>query len=74
MNSRLELLSATDQTIDDTVEHADALTLRGLLYFLTEDEEVLAMKTAGLISRIHSAAAWPTKTISPGFVPKRGSI
>ena len=51
MSVRHELLSANDETIDDAVEHADALTLRGLLYFLTEDEDVLAMKTADRISR-----------------------
>lgn len=51
MSTRQELLSASDETIEDAVEHADALTLRGLLYFLTQDEELLAMRTAGTISR-----------------------
>lgn len=51
MSVRQELLSADDATIEDAVEHADALTLRGLLYYLTEDEEVVAMQTAGTINR-----------------------
>ena len=51
MSVRQELLAASDATIDDAVEHADALTLRGLLYFLTRDDDLLAMKTAAYISR-----------------------
>ena len=51
MSIRNELLSADNDTIDDAVEHADALTLRGLLYFLTEDEDLPAMKTASSITR-----------------------
>ena len=51
MSVRQELLRASDETIDEAVEHADALTLRGLLYFLTRDEELLGMKTAAYISR-----------------------
>lgn len=51
MAIRQELLAASDATIDNAAEHADALTLRGLLYFLTKDEEILAMRTAGGIGR-----------------------
>lgn len=39
-----ELLSASDETIDDAVQYASPMVLRGLLYQLTGDEEVVAMK------------------------------
>jgi 4-hydroxyacetophenone monooxygenase len=44
---RSELRSATDETIEDAVAHADAMVLRGLLYQLTGDPEVkgIALKT-----------------------------
>jgi 4-hydroxyacetophenone monooxygenase len=38
--SRSELLGATDDQIEDAVQYADAVVLRGLLYQLTGDEEV----------------------------------
>jgi len=37
---RKELLKATDEQIDDAVNHAEAIVLRGLLYQLTGDEEI----------------------------------
>lgn len=43
-NRRTELLLATDETIDDAVNHADPLVLRGLLYQLTGDESLVAME------------------------------
>ncbi len=42
MTVRQELLSATDETIDDAIKHADPMVLRGLLYQLTGDEEILS--------------------------------
>jgi 4-hydroxyacetophenone monooxygenase len=51
MGVRQELISASDDVIDDAVQHTDALTLRGLLYYLTQDEELVAMKPAANISR-----------------------
>ncbi|SEP05378.1 flavin-containing monooxygenase [Trujillonella endophytica] len=48
---RPELLEAGDETIDDAVRHADPMVLRGLLYQLTGDEELvdvpLAMTVVG---------------------------
>jgi len=35
-----ELLEASDATIDDAVQHADPMALRGLLYQLTGDDEL----------------------------------
>ena len=35
-----ELLSATDEVIDDAVMYADPMVLRGLLYQLTGDDEI----------------------------------
>src|SRR5262245_12533811 len=45
-----ELLDATDAVIEDAVEYADPMILRGLLYQLTGDEEVAATH-AGLRPR-----------------------
>jgi 4-hydroxyacetophenone monooxygenase len=42
MTHRSELLTATDETIDDAVKYADPMVLRGLLYQLTGDESVAA--------------------------------
>ena len=44
MADHSELLSASDATIDEAVEHAQPMVLRGLLYQLTGDEEVIAMQ------------------------------
>ena len=41
---RTELLEATDEQIDDAVNYADPMALRGLLYQLTGDESVAATK------------------------------
>lgn len=43
--SRPELSSASDATIDDAVQHADPMVLRGLLFQLTNDPEVANTKT-----------------------------
>jgi 4-hydroxyacetophenone monooxygenase len=43
-NDPSELRDATDEQIDDAVQYADPLALRGLLYQLTGDEEVAATK------------------------------
>ena len=43
-NSRSELLGATDDQIEDAVQYADPMVLRGLLYQLTGDEEVAQTK------------------------------
>jgi 4-hydroxyacetophenone monooxygenase len=42
MSERSELLTATDEMIDDAVKHADPMVLRGLLYQLTGDESIAA--------------------------------
>src|SRR5690242_3431195 len=42
MTDKSELLTATDETIDDAVKHADPMVLRGLLYQLTGDESIAA--------------------------------
>ena len=41
--ARQELIDASDETIEDAIEHADMLVLRGLLYQLTGDEAVAAI-------------------------------
>ena len=40
MGEQSELLTATDEMIDDAVKHADPMVLRGLLYQLTGDESI----------------------------------
>ena len=42
MTGKSELLTATDETIDDVVKYADPMVLRGLLYQLTGDESIAA--------------------------------
>ncbi|MDG2005139.1 MAG: NAD(P)/FAD-dependent oxidoreductase [Novosphingobium sp.] len=48
MGVRNELLSASDETIEDAVKYADPMVLRGLLYQLTGDADVLATKAMPL--------------------------
>jgi 4-hydroxyacetophenone monooxygenase len=48
MTAREELLSATDHVIDEAVQYSDPMVLRGLLYQLTGDDEILSMKLAPL--------------------------
>ena len=47
MMTNHDLLSACDETIDDAVQYASPMVLRGLLYQLTGDEEVVAMEPGG---------------------------
>ena len=42
MTDKSELLTATDETIDNAVKYADSMVLRGLLYQLTGDESIAA--------------------------------
>jgi 4-hydroxyacetophenone monooxygenase len=44
MISNAELLSASDAVIDDAVQYAQPMVLRGLLYLLSSDEDVIGMK------------------------------
>ncbi len=46
MAEQSELLTATDETIDDAVKYADSMVLRGLLYQLTGDESIAATEVA----------------------------
>ena len=47
--ARDELLDATDEAIEDAVQYADPMVLRGLLYQLTGDETVAATTVATTI-------------------------
>ena len=42
MTDKSELLTATDEIIDDAVKYADPMVLRGLVYQLTGDESIAA--------------------------------
>lgn len=57
---RTELLEATDQQIDDAVNYADPMALRGLLYQLTGDESVAA-------TRIGSVAGYTGGNLATGL-------
>jgi 4-hydroxyacetophenone monooxygenase len=46
MSDKSELLTATDEMIDDAVNYADPMVLRGLVYQLTGDESLVAMQAA----------------------------
>jgi 4-hydroxyacetophenone monooxygenase len=53
---RSELLAATDSEIEDAVLYSDLMSLRGLIYQLTGDDELAAVRT--LKSRVFLAEAW----------------
>ena len=54
MAKRPELLEASDATIEDAVEHADPLVLRGLLYQLTGDEGLGSVWVGRFPGRVHA--------------------
>jgi 4-hydroxyacetophenone monooxygenase len=47
---RPELVAASDETIDDALRYADAMVLRGLLYQLTGDKDMLDMELKSLVA------------------------
>src|SRR5215216_5963139 len=49
MAVREELLDATDETIEEAVQYADPMVLRGLLYQLTGDEAVASTEVVTTI-------------------------
>jgi 4-hydroxyacetophenone monooxygenase len=51
MTVRQELISSSDQDIESAVQYADPVTLRALLYYLTQDKDLPAMKTDGNLTR-----------------------
>lgn len=53
---RHELLTASDAQIDDAVLYSDPMSLRGLIYQLTGDEEVASARTSK--NRVFLADAW----------------
>jgi 4-hydroxyacetophenone monooxygenase len=48
--TRHELLAASDAVIEDAVAYADPMVLRGLLYQLTGDPEILATKSIRVVT------------------------
>jgi len=46
MTDKSELLTATDEAIDDAVKYADPMVLRGLVYQLTGDESIAATQAS----------------------------
>jgi 4-hydroxyacetophenone monooxygenase len=44
--ARHELLTASDELIEDAVEHADPMTLRGLVFQLTGDPDLKRLEIA----------------------------
>ncbi|MGE4430319.1 MAG: flavin-containing monooxygenase [Sphingobium sp.] len=58
--ARTELLNATDAQIEDAVRYSDPMSLRGLIYQLTGDEELAAVGTVK--NRVFLAEAWNLAT------------
>ena len=46
---RVELLEASDQQIEESLEYPEPLVLRGLLYQLTGDEDLVRLNRAALV-------------------------
>lgn len=57
---RAELLAASDAQIEDAVRYSDPMSLRGLIYQLTGDEELAAVETVK--NRVFLAEAWNVAT------------
>jgi 4-hydroxyacetophenone monooxygenase len=55
-SDRSELLAASDEEIEDAVQYAEPLVLRGLLYQLTGDEGLVALGLTRTTPRIGSGA------------------
>ena len=54
---RTELLRASDQEIEDAVEYADPMVMRGLLYQLTGDEGLAQVEVAIVPTSVGSETA-----------------
>ena len=50
---RPELLKASDEVIEDAVKYADPMVLRGLIYQLTGDPELLNVETRSVLIGIY---------------------
>src|SRR3954468_20684255 len=48
---RLELLKASDQQIEESLEYAEPLVLRGLLYQLTGDEDLVPLEVVPTVRK-----------------------
>ena len=64
MTMREELLSATDEVIDDAMLYTDPMVLRGLLYQLTGDAEVRTTRAAAMPSTGAYSAAGGVQVVS----------
>ena len=53
---RPELLRASDEQIDDVVQYADPMVMRGLLYQLTGDQELADIPVAAALGRFGNGA------------------
>jgi len=62
---RSELIEASDEQIDDAVQYADPMVMRGLLYQLTGDDELAALEVTTTRGRFGSDA---TTVASPNDV------
>src|SRR3954449_6056051 len=58
---RLELIEASDETIEDAVQYADPMVLRGLLYQLTGDDEIANTKLKTILAGFSEAAVPATE-------------
>jgi len=60
---RQELLAASDAVIEDAVAYADPMVLRGLIYQLTGDAEILATKSILVVAGFAQAPVVDLKDV-----------
>ena len=67
---RNELRAASDGVVEDAVEHADPMVLRGLLQKLTDDPEVAAISAKTVMTGVYEVATPTNEETQPiGHAP-----
>ena len=69
---RPELLKATDQEIEDAVKYADPMVLRGLIYQLTGDPELLNLETKSFLAGFYEGR-FPATEAGTAFLQKKAA-
>src|ERR1700743_1725251 len=69
---RPELLKATDEEIEDAVKYADPMVLRGLIYQLTGDPELLNLETKSFLAGFYEGRI-PATSDGVAFLQKKAA-
>jgi 4-hydroxyacetophenone monooxygenase len=69
---RPELLKATDEEIEDAVKYADPMVLRGLIYQLTGDPELLELETKSFMAGFYEGRI-PATDAGTAFLQKKAA-